>query len=145
MNQLRLVRVLVLALALPFLTASLASAQDATGTVEGTVIDGAGRPASGVRIQVEGTSIATESAPDGFYRLTFVPPGANTLRFEFPDRGAAERRHAWVSAGQARRLDLDLARAGTLSAPELPFAGYPPGAAPRPGWGPAPAPGARRT
>jgi len=102
-------RAFLLALALPFLTTNTAEAQNAMGTVEGTVTDVYGGLAAGASVEIAGTSISTVSNPDGFYRLTFVPAGAHEVRFRVPSGQAWFGRDVWVVAGEVLLLDLDAA------------------------------------
>jgi len=77
-NPFGLVTLALLALALPF-AASVASAQ--TGTIVGTVTDGASKtPIPSVQIQIVGSTRGVISGPDGHYRFVGVPSGSTQLR-----------------------------------------------------------------
>jgi TonB-linked SusC/RagA family outer membrane protein len=77
-NPFGLVTLALLALALPF-AASVASAQ--TGTIVGTVTDGASKtPIPSVQIQIVGSTRGVISGSDGHYRIPGVPSGSTQLR-----------------------------------------------------------------
>ena len=92
-----------------FAAPSVAVAQG-TGTISGTVRDSSGNAIVGVRVSVEGTSIAAASNTTGRYTLTAVSPGARTLRARllgYRDQSRA----VTVVAGQTLTADFSLGRA----------------------------------
>ena len=52
-----------------------------TGKITGMALDGeTGEPLQGVNILLEGTSIGTFTAQDGYYVILNIPPGTYTLK-----------------------------------------------------------------
>ena len=62
------------------LFAAAPSLRAQTGALRGTVSDDAGRPLSGARVSVVGTTLAAETRPDGRFELAAVPVGSRTVR-----------------------------------------------------------------
>jgi TonB-dependent starch-binding outer membrane protein SusC len=74
-------RTLLPALAGVLLSAALASAQDATGTITGRVTDGTTlQPLSGANVVIVGTTRGTVTRADGGFILTAVPVGTHTVQ-----------------------------------------------------------------
>ncbi|HET7322135.1 MAG TPA: SusC/RagA family TonB-linked outer membrane protein [Longimicrobiaceae bacterium] len=60
-----------------------AAAAQATGTIQGTVVDATTRqPLVGARVTVQGTVLSAASDAQGHFRLTGVPAGSQTVRAE---------------------------------------------------------------
>ena len=86
-NPFGLVTFALLALALPF-AAGVASAQ--TGTIVGTITDGANKaPIPSVQVQIVGSTRGVISGTDGHYRIVGVPSGSTQLRVTRIGYGAA--------------------------------------------------------
>ena len=83
----------------------------AQGVVTGTVTDPAGRPLSGVLVQIEGTTIRTATS-QGVYRLVNTPVGSRTLLFRYIGYQPLSR-PVTVIAGKTVTLDVQLAEAVT--------------------------------
>src|SRR5262245_15053348 len=75
--------VLFLALFMPHLLSSSATAQTTTSTIKGTVTDITGAVVAGAEVKVSGTALATErnatTDAEGFYRLPALPAGTYKL------------------------------------------------------------------
>jgi iron complex outermembrane receptor protein len=112
----RALRALLTALAV-LAGATLPAAQPATGTLAGRAAHPAtGEFLEGVRVTVEGTTLATATDADGFYRLDGVPAGAARVRAFYtglPPQVAT----VTVAAGQTATHDLRFA-APTGPAPD---------------------------
>ncbi len=99
-----------LVLTLLWLASSLQlSAQPATGTIEGRILN----PATGTyleraRVTVEGTTLETFTDSDGNYRLMHVPAGPAQLRASFTGFPGATASVS-VAAGQMVQRDFELA------------------------------------
>jgi TonB-linked SusC/RagA family outer membrane protein len=91
-------------------TPSLVAAQGATGTVTGVVSDSSGTPVPGVRVSVDGVSLATSSGQSGRYTLSNVPAGTQTVRARLLGF-RAQTAQATVVAGQTATVNLRLAAA----------------------------------
>src|SRR4051812_34964302 len=75
------VRTLLPTLAGILLCAAQIGAQEATGTIRGTVIDSASKQAlTNVSVTVEGTSRRTITRADGTFDLSEVPAGSQSVR-----------------------------------------------------------------
>ena len=83
----------------------------AQGVVTGTVNDPAGRPLSGVLVQIEGTTIRTATS-QGVYRLVNAPVGSRTLLFRYIGYQPLSR-PVTVIADKTVTLDVQLAEAVT--------------------------------
>ena len=98
------------AIAITFASAGAASAQDATGHIEGRVVTSDARPVASVRISATGPSLQssreTESDPRGYFRLQDLPVGTYQVRLALvgyrPVRfdGATVRLGVTTSLGQ---------------------------------------------
>ena len=78
MPESRLLRLLAVILAFATLPA-LAAAQ-ATGTIRGRITDvSTGAPVASAQVRVEGTTLGTQTAPDGSYAITGVPGGSQSI------------------------------------------------------------------
>jgi alpha-2-macroglobulin len=77
------------------------------GTLSGTVLDEGGRPARGVTVRLEGTTLDTTTAFDGSFTLRGVPPGEHVLVLRGPN-GFSGRRVVTVPAGGAHVGNLIL-------------------------------------
>lgn len=96
---------LVLALLSPL---RAASAQEATGTITGSVVDSqTAAPLGGVVVTVEGTQRSALSRPDGRFLIPGIAPGTHTVRATRVGYGAAEQT-ATVAAGQTATVTLRL-------------------------------------
>jgi TonB-dependent receptor len=115
MASLREYRFLAL-LALFIIAASFsvtAAAQDATGAVEGTVTGPAGAVIGNVKVTVDGMNVATQTDPDGNYRLSRVPVGERTLVFTYLGLQTANA-SVTVVAGQTLTQDMTLVYGGEI-------------------------------
>src|SRR5262245_27727901 len=90
--------------------ASLARAQETTGTIEGTVSDPSGARIAGATIKVSGNAynrtVATDK--DGFFRLLQVPPGSYTLSVTAANFGTTKQEQLQVVLGRATVTELAL-------------------------------------
>jgi iron complex outermembrane receptor protein len=107
----RLVPVLA-ALALAF--AVPARAQQATGTVTGSVLDViTGKFLEGADVAIEGTRVATTTEREGRFTLRDVPAGPQRLVVSYPGL-EAKATAVTVTAGQTAALDVRLGGAGDV-------------------------------
>lgn len=79
------------------------------GGLEGVVTDTAVQPVVGANVTLVETNQTTQTASDGSYAFSRVPPGEYTVRFETSGFVSA-RETATVQAGQAAVLDMILTR-----------------------------------
>ena len=107
---------LVLAPLLWVLTASLAAAQDPTGTIEGSITDPSAAVIAGARVAARNldTGFAREAttAPDGFYRLLLLPVGRYAVTVEAPRFAIAVREAIQVNVNQTLRLNVQMEVSG---------------------------------
>ncbi|MBI5694025.1 MAG: TonB-dependent receptor [Verrucomicrobia bacterium] len=83
----------------------------ATGTVTGRVLNPAtGAYLASAEVRLVGTDLLTVTEPDGFYRITQVPPGAHTVRASYTGLKAATAT-VEVRAGETATRDLELTAA----------------------------------
>ncbi|MCG6950582.1 MAG: TonB-dependent receptor [Acidobacteria bacterium] len=104
-----LMAVLVIVIAAP----GTVRAQSGTGAIRGTVTSPAGDVVSDVRVTVQGTNLETVTNADGSYTLKTVPPGAQTIVFEYLGLQSATSA-VMVVAGQTASLDMALAYAAEI-------------------------------
>jgi TonB-linked SusC/RagA family outer membrane protein len=91
------------------------SAQEATGTIQGTVIDaGTRRPLPGAQVFIAGTQVGAATNAQGIYRIVNVNPGQRELRVRLIGYAPAAQNVA-VVAGQTATSNFNL----TQSAIEL--------------------------
>jgi TonB-dependent receptor len=83
------------------------------GTITGTVTGPAGGVLQNVKITVEGANLTTQTDFDGFYRLTSVPAGEQTIMFKYLGLQSASA-VVTVVAGQAVTQDMSLAYGGEI-------------------------------
>ena len=111
-----LLRLFAPAVAALALAASPAVAQQATGTVTGTVTDSASsRPVSDAQVVITGTQLGARTDADGHYRIGAAPAGAQSVRVIRIGYQSAARPVA-VPAGGSVTIDFRLAIAPTLLA-----------------------------
>jgi TonB-dependent starch-binding outer membrane protein SusC len=92
-------RYVLSALATGLLWAVPLSAQTATGTINGRVVDGATmQPLAGANITIEGTQRGTITRADGGFILTDVPAGTRPLRASRIGYSGQSRRSRWRPA-----------------------------------------------
>jgi hypothetical protein len=89
-------------------------------TLRGIVIDSlSGRPMSGVRVFLSGTSHAAVTRSDGSYAIDSVPPGAYVASIVAPQLDSLlvdpPFRQLTLSAGEDKRIDLAVPSLHTLS------------------------------
>ena len=84
------------------------AAAQTTGVVQGTVLDDAGTPIPGTQVAVVGTTRGTTSNAQGFYRVTAVPTGEQTLRASFVGY-RSQTVTVTVEPGQTIQQDFTLA------------------------------------
>ena len=89
---------------------SIASAQDTTGAIAGTVRDSTGRPIGYARVDLVGTSHMAQAARDGSYQLTDLRPGIYRLRVRFLGYRPTQRDSLQVRGGETTQIDLVLRR-----------------------------------
>jgi TonB-dependent receptor len=81
---------------------------DASGTIEGRVLDKrTGNPLPGASVHVDGTSASVSTDRSGEYRLAGVPAGSRTLVVSYLGRGEG-RITVDVPAGAAVKADVEL-------------------------------------
>jgi hypothetical protein len=101
--------VVTLALALP----AAANAQTTTGSINGTVTGPDGAPLPGVVITANSPALIQRDLTavtnaDGFYRLSFLPPGTYQLQFQIQGFRPLERTEILVQVGLATPVDTTL-------------------------------------
>jgi len=96
--------------ALWFVMAGVASAQDTTGALTGRLQDPQGLPLPGVTVTATGQQGAKSAVtdPDGTYRIPFLTPGSYDIRAELQGFKTAERKGVTVSLGQTNTVNLQL-------------------------------------
>ncbi len=98
--------------ALTCLAASVVSAQDPTGSIEGTVTDKTGGVIPGARITAthleSGFTKDMVAGPDGFYRFTLMRIGPYSVTVEAQQFGTVVQQPVQVNVGQAVRLNVQL-------------------------------------
>lgn len=87
---------------------SVTAQSDAPGTVQGQVIDQAGRPLASVVVLIVGTGIESVTDVGGSYVLTGVPPGIHTVEARAGGFSIDTREAVEVSAGGSTAVDLQL-------------------------------------
>lgn len=103
----------LLASALLLTGATSASAQTATGTVTGSVVERqSGRPIEGVQVRVVGTQRGAQTDQAGQFRLIAVPAGAVSISAQRIGYGASTRVVA-VTAGGTATVSFSLAPSAT--------------------------------
>lgn len=90
------------------LIASPLTAQQSTGSVSGRVVAaGTQRPLGEVQIQVVGTGRGAVSNADGYFQISGVPAGAQTLRAEMIGFGSIDQ-SVTIAAGETAQVALEL-------------------------------------
>jgi TonB-dependent receptor len=84
-----------------------------SGTIEGTVTGPAGGTLQNVKVSVEGMNLATQTDPDGIYRLTSVPAGEQTVAYEYLGLQTGNAT-VTVVAGQTVVQDMTLVYGGEI-------------------------------
>ena len=94
--------------------ASLALAQDTTGTLRGRVDDAQQLPIPGVTVTVAGPQGTQETTTDteGRYRVPFLTPGSYTVRAMLAGFNTIEQPNVTIRLGQTVDLLLTMAVAG---------------------------------
>ena len=82
-------------------------AQDATGTISGRIVDGAGEGLPGVTILVQGTTKGAATVSDGSFTIRDVPAGSYTLTASSVGMTTA-RQQVTVTAGSDTPVNLSL-------------------------------------
>src|SRR5262245_11458125 len=107
------IRVCVLCLVVAWCASAAAAplqtpAAQAAGTIEGRVIDGAsGDPLPGAKVIVTGSAAETSTDREGFYRLSGVAAGDQTVVVTYLGRKDAVL-PATVTAGATRKVDVTM-------------------------------------
>lgn len=83
------------------------------GSIRGTVIDLAGKPAAGAIVVTDEAAAETDAA--GRYEMSGVAPGTDAVRAIWKDDLAAHRDNVRVKKGETVELPLRLARAAAIS------------------------------
>jgi hypothetical protein len=84
-------------------------AQDSTGALSGSVVNGAGQPLANVRITVLGTRCSTVTDAAGAFELLAIPAGTYTVRAELTGYVSSELPGVRISADQIVRAEFRLA------------------------------------
>lgn len=103
-------RVCAIIAALAWSLASLAAAQDTTGTLAGRIVDAQGLAVPGVTVTAtgaQGAKIAVTDT-DGRFSFPFLTPAAYVVRAELDGFAPAERSSVQVQLGQTTQLMLTL-------------------------------------
>ncbi len=109
MLQRLLIRAALSAMTMAILLTTGASAQLATGKVEGTVRDvDTGQPLQGAQVVVEGTRLGNVTNSDGYYFILNVPPGRRGVTFTFTGYQKTTVANQLVLAGQTLTVDASL-------------------------------------
>ncbi len=89
---------------------SLATAQEITGSIEGTITDSQGGRIAGATVQVSGNAYNRKVTTDeqGFFRLLQVPPGRYTLTVTAANFGTTKQEQLEVVLGRATVTELAL-------------------------------------
>ena len=94
------------------LSATVATGQTRTGTVEGSIVDGTGQVLPGVSVTMTGDvgsgSEVAVSSGTGTYRFLAVPPGIYSLRFELGGFQTRINEGVRVDIGRTTGLDVAL-------------------------------------
>ena len=101
--------------------ASLALAQDTTGTLTGRIIDAQQLPMPGVTVTVAGPQGTQEITTDaeGRFRVPFLTPGSYTLRATLAGFTTIEQLNVSIRLGQTVDLPLTMAVAGITQTVEV--------------------------
>ena len=101
--------------------ASLALAQDTTGTLTGRVIDTQQLPVPGVTVSVAGPQGTQDTTTDteGRFRVPFLTPGPYTVRATLDGFTPIEQTNVTIRLGQAVDLPLTMAVAGVTQTVEV--------------------------
>ena len=98
-----MIRVCLALVACFVLTATVARAQETTGTIEGAVTDRTAAAVAGARVTVinldTGLTKTVRAANDGFYRVLLLPVGRYTLTVEAPQFATLVREAVQVNLG----------------------------------------------
>jgi hypothetical protein len=91
-------------------SAGLALAQETTGSIKGKIVDAQALSVPGVNVTATGTQGAksTTSDTDGRFNLSFLTPGAYTLRAELQGFKTVEQKDINVALGQTVDLALKM-------------------------------------
>ena len=98
----------LLALAVATPVSRTAGAQQALGTIVGTVTDANNAAVSGAQLSLVGTRIGGVSGPDGRFRIVSVPAGTYDLRAQRIGQQPRIRSGVAVAGGRETRVDLVL-------------------------------------
>jgi len=100
----------VLAIALALLVAAGGSAQTASGTIAGRVLDASGLPLPGTTVTVQGVDFTQTfiTIEDGRYRFLDLPPGSYKLTAGLEGFSTAIREHVVVNPGQTVEFAVTL-------------------------------------
>ena len=100
----------LITLALVLVSASVAMAQETTGTIKGRIVDAQGLAVPGASITVTGPQGAKSSVADaeGRFSVPFLTPGVFTVRGELQGFKAVEQKNVTVSLGQTVDLSLKM-------------------------------------
>src|SRR5262245_18220914 len=95
-------------------SASLAVAQETTGTISGQVIDSQGLAVPGVAVTITGTQGAKTVTTDaeGRFDVPFLTPGRYTVRAELQGFKAVEQSNVTVGLGQTVQLPISMSVGG---------------------------------
>lgn len=117
MTHARLVALLLVLLAAPF-AASPAVAQDARGTITGTVLDSSNAVVPGATVTVTnvamGTDVSATTNENGFFQASFLLPGAYRVTVELAGFKKLVREGIELRVGDRLQLELVLDVGGTV-------------------------------
>jgi Carboxypeptidase regulatory-like domain/TonB-dependent Receptor Plug Domain len=87
---------------------TLASAQQTTGKIQGSVTDQSGTPLAAAQVFIVGTSFGAVTNEQGYYFINNVPVGSYTVRGQFIGFAPSEVRDVRVLGGQTITVDVKL-------------------------------------
>src|SRR6266446_5673597 len=112
MNRTKTNAALALTLAISFLAATPAMAQEARATLTGTITDPSGSAMVGAQVRITnletGIVLSAVSNEVGQYRLLFINPGSYRVSVEMPGFRTLVREGIQLTLGQAATLDVSL-------------------------------------
>lgn len=83
-------------------------AQQATGAIVGTVLDGQGNPLVGAEVTIAGLNLATSSDAQGRFRLPGIPVGPQKVVVSYLSAASVDARDIVIEAGKTADLQFTL-------------------------------------